>query len=87
MNFCPNTRDNWTRDKTDERFTYVCLMFFLGLVIFFRDVSEQNCVPLPQTDIFFIKININFYRMKERKRINGWDGLEGQTTRKKESDQ
>ena len=63
------------------------MMFFLGQVIFSVTFKSKTVFPLPQMDIFSYKININFYRMKERKRINGWDGLDGKTTRKKETDQ
>ena len=43
------------------------MMFFLGLVIFFRDVLEQNCVPLPQMDIFSYKIQHQFLQNEREK--------------------
>ena len=87
MKFFPKTRDNWhgtkqtfSFDKTDVRFT--CDVF-LGLVIFFPWHKSKTVFPFLKWTYFLIKINIKFYRMKERKRINGWDGLNGQTINKK----
>ena len=74
MNSYPKTKHNGTGKSK----IYLCqTVFFLtnSLVSFFRDVSEQNCVPLSQIDgqIFLQKSNINSYKIKERKRRVGTD--------------
>ena len=66
MNFYPKTRDNWHGTKE----TYDLLMVFFSVwSYFFCDVLEQNCVPLPQMDIFSCK-NQHQFLQNEREKEN-----------------